>query len=62
LLEAISPACIKEITDVALQALHYDFATKGSKIIELGWRSIKGNFSDEEVELMEELPELKKGG
>ncbi|MEO8254928.1 MAG: DNA topoisomerase, partial [Flavobacterium sp.] len=61
LLEAISQSCIKEITDVALQALHYDFTTKGCKIIEPGWRSIRGNFSDEEAELMEELPELKKG-
>ncbi|RUT70253.1 type IA DNA topoisomerase [Flavobacterium cupreum] len=61
LLEALSQSCIKEITDVALQALHYDFTIKGCKIIEPGWRSIKGSFSDEEVELMEELPELKKG-
>ena len=29
--EALSQACIKEITDVALQSLHYDFTTKGCK-------------------------------
>ncbi|HEU4495701.1 MAG TPA: DNA topoisomerase 3 [Flavobacterium sp.] len=60
LLEAISQACIKEITDVALQALHYDFMAKGCKILEAGWRSIKGNFSDD-AEVLQDLPELKKG-
>jgi DNA topoisomerase-3 len=44
LLEALSQACIKEITDVGLQALHYDFTAKGCKVIEAGWRSIKGSF------------------
>ena len=61
LLEALSQACIKEITDVALQALHYDFTTKGCKIIEPGWRSIKGNFSDDDTEPVQDLPELNKG-
>lgn len=61
LLEALSQACTKEITDVTLQALHYDFAMKGSKIIEAGWRGIKRNFSDEESEPVQELPELKSG-
>ena len=61
LLEALSQACIKEITDVALQSLHYDFTTKGCKIIEPGWRSIKGNFSDDDTEPVQDLPELKKG-
>lgn len=61
LLEAISGACTKEITDVALEALHYDFALKGCKILEPGWRSIKGYFSDEDTEPVQNLPELKKG-
>ena len=61
LLEALSQACIKEITDVALQSLHYDFTAKGCKIIEPGWRSIKGNFSDDDTEPVQDLPELKKG-
>ncbi|OPC21583.1 DNA topoisomerase III [Elizabethkingia meningoseptica] len=61
LLEALSQACIKEITDVSLQVLHYDFATKGCKIIEAGWRGIKGSFSDEDTEPIQDLPELKKG-
>ncbi len=61
LLEAISEACIKEITDIGMQVLHYDFGTKGCKIIEPGWRSIKGSFTDDEDEALEELPDLEKG-
>ncbi|MNF44720.1 DNA topoisomerase 3 [compost metagenome] len=60
LLEAISQACTKEITDITLQVLHYDFALKGCEILELGWRSIKGSFSDDDAELLQELPKLKK--
>lgn len=33
---------------------------KGCKILESGWRSIKGSFSDDDVELLQELPKLKK--
>jgi DNA topoisomerase-3 len=61
LLEAISQACTKEITDITLQALHYDFVLKGCKLLEPGWRSIKGSFSDDDTESVQELPELKKG-
>jgi DNA topoisomerase-3 len=60
LLEAISGACTKEITDITLQALHHDFALKGCKILELGWRNIKGSVSDDHTEPLQELPELKK--
>ena len=61
LLEAISQACVKEITDVSLQVLHYDFTAKGCKIQEAGWRSIKGSFTDDGEEPVQELPELHKG-
>ncbi|GAE64113.1 DNA topoisomerase 3 [Chryseobacterium indologenes] len=61
LLEAISQACVKEITDVSLQVMHYDFAAKGCKIQEAGWRSIKGSFTDDGEEPVQELPELQKG-
>ncbi|MGJ1415177.1 DNA topoisomerase 3 [Sphingobacterium multivorum] len=61
LLEALSPACIKELTDVGIQVLHYDFTTKGCKIMEAGWRGIKGSFSDDDTEPVQDLPELKKG-
>lgn len=59
LLEAVSPVCIKEITDVVFQVIHYDFELKGIKIIDVGWRAIKGSFSDEEKDPIQDLPELK---
>lgn len=61
LLEALSNACIKEIIDVDLQVLHYDFTTRGCKILEPGWRAIKGNFSEVDVEVIQDLPELNEG-
>jgi len=61
LLEALSGICIKEITDIGLQALHYDFTAKGCKITEAGWRSIKGSFFDADTETVQDLPKLKKG-
>ncbi len=60
LLESISQACTKEITDITLQVLHYDFGLKGCKILEPGWRFIKGSFFDDDAESMQELPNLKK--
>jgi len=60
LLEALSQACTKEITDVNLQALHYDFTAKGCKVLEAGWRSIRGSFSDDDTEVLQDLPELNK--
>lgn len=61
LLEALSPACTKEITGIGLQALHYDFTLKGCKILEAGWRGIKEKFMDEDSEPVQELPELTVG-
>lgn len=60
LLEALSQSCIKEITNVNLQVLHTDFTTKGCRILEPGWRGIKGNFLDDAAEIVQDLPELKK--
>lgn len=59
LLEAISQACTKEITEITLEVMHYEFTMKGCKIQESGWRSIRGSFSNEDSE-PQELPELKK--
>ncbi|CAM2858751.1 DNA topoisomerase III [Chryseobacterium flavum] len=61
LLEALSQACSKEVTDITLQAVHYDFMLKGCKILEAGWRGIKGNFTEEDSEPAQELPDLKVG-
>lgn len=61
LLEALSPACSKEITNIELQALHYDFTLKGCKILEAGWRGIRKKFTEEDSEPIQELPELEVG-
>lgn len=61
LLEALSHTCSKEITDIVLQVLHYDFALKGCKILKPGWRAIRGNFTGEDNEPVQELPELQVG-
>lgn len=61
LLEALSPSCVKEITEVTLQVSHYNFTVKGCKILEPGWRTIKGNFTDDDAEALQELPAFKAG-
>lgn len=61
LLETVSNACNKQITDINLQVLHYDFTVKGGTILDSGWRSIKGNFTDEDSSPIADLPELKMG-
>lgn len=60
LLEVVSQPCIKEITDVGLQVLHFDFAVQGCKILQRGWRNIAGISSDD-FETVEELPEVREG-
>lgn len=60
LLEAVSEACVKEVTQITLEVLHYDFVLKGCRILEPGWLSIKGSFFEYD-EFVEELPELKQG-
>ena len=61
LLEAVSYPCSKAITGITLQASHYDFALKGVKILETGWRAIRGNFTAADHGLIQELPPLKPG-
>ena len=61
LLEAISHPCSKEITEITLQASHYDFGLKGGKILEAGWRAIRGAFTEADRVPICELPQLKVG-
>ncbi|WP_426478097.1 DNA topoisomerase 3 [Chryseobacterium sp. CBSDS_008] len=66
LLESISHACTKQVSHIMIKVHHYEFQIKGSKILEKGWRAIKGILSDNEnsntVEAnLTELPELKIG-
>ena len=61
LLESVSPICTKELTDILMQALHYDFEMKGSVVLVPGWRAVKGSFSDEDTESLQRLPDMKNG-
>lgn len=61
MIESVSQPCIKELTHYELVAGHYDFILKGCKVIEAGWRGIKGTFTEEGQEPLQQLPELKAG-
>ena len=61
LIEAVSYVCTKELTDVTLEVVHSEFKLRGCKILEPGWRSVKGSFIDQDNNLMQHLPELKAG-
>lgn len=61
LLEAISEACTKEVTQISLEVLHYVFISKGIRVINPGWRIMKGHFSEDENNELQELPHVLKG-
>jgi len=61
LLESLCPSCSREITDVGIEVLDWDFTIKGSKITDLGWHAIRNTFSEDETEVMQDLPELNPG-
>ncbi|PUV24628.1 type IA DNA topoisomerase [Sphingobacterium athyrii] len=60
-LESISPACYREITEVKLTVLHYEFALKSINITSAGWKLIAGNFEEEGEHMIIDLPHLEKG-
>ena len=57
LLEAFSPHCVKEMTEVALSAGGEIFTLKGAVVKSAGWRAVRGE-PEEEVEEAT-LPELQ---
>ncbi|MGE8535762.1 MAG: DNA topoisomerase 3 [Chryseobacterium sp.] len=65
LLESLSHACTKQVSQIIIKVHHYEFQIKGLKILNKGWRAIKGILSDNEIpdnaEALTELPELKIG-
>lgn len=66
LLESLSHTCIKQVTQIQIKVHHYEFQIKGSKILNQGWRAIKGILTDNENsdnknEVLTELPEFKTG-
>lgn len=61
LLEAVSPVCHREITDIKISVLHYDFNLKVIKINSAGWKVINGNFEQEGDDLVTDFPDVQKG-
>lgn len=70
LLESLSHACTKQVSQIMIKVHHYEFQIKGSKILNTGWRAIKGILSGNDNtndiangshEILTELPELKVG-
>ncbi|ASK32336.1 DNA topoisomerase III [Chryseobacterium sp. T16E-39] len=66
LLESLSHACTKQVSHITIKVHHYEFQIKGLKILNKGWRVIKGILSDNENsnnknEALTELPEFKIG-
>lgn len=61
LLEAVSPACHREITEVKISALHFDFIAKAIRITRPGWKFINGNFEEEGEDLTNDFPDLREG-
>ncbi|EFK36152.1 MULTISPECIES: type IA DNA topoisomerase [Chryseobacterium] len=61
LLESISPPCHREITDIRISALHYDFKLKAIRITSAGWKLINGNFEVEGEDLVTDFPDLQTG-
>ncbi len=61
LLESISPPCHREITDIRISALHYDFKLKAIRITSVGWKLINGNFEAEGEDLVTDFPDLQTG-
>lgn len=59
-LESISPACYREITDIKLAVLHYEFALKSIHITSAGWKLVAGNFEEEGEHVIMDLPHLEK--
>ncbi|OPB94556.1 DNA topoisomerase [Elizabethkingia ursingii] len=60
-LESISNPCIKEATRIKLEALHYDFYLNGLKLLEKGWREVKGSYFGKEQDFIIDFPDLKTG-
>lgn len=61
LLESVSPACYREITDIKIAVLHYNFKLKAIRITSAGWKLINGNFEQEGEELVTDFPDLQTG-
>ncbi|MFD2965801.1 type IA DNA topoisomerase [Sphingobacterium bambusae] len=60
MLEALATLCVKEHSQVELQAANHAFIAKGSRMIQQGWRAVRGIFSEDD-QPNESLPEFSEG-
>ncbi|MDM1353235.1 MULTISPECIES: type IA DNA topoisomerase [Myroides] len=58
--ETVFEPCVKKQTEVILNVLDYEFSFKSSSIMELGWREVRKELSNND-EVIIDLPELKQG-
>lgn len=60
LLEALCEPCQKQAHAVRLEAHHHDFFVRGSRIVQPGWRAVRGSQSEGDEDLVD-LPMLREG-
>ncbi|MDM1529096.1 type IA DNA topoisomerase [Myroides odoratimimus] len=58
--ETVFEPCVKKQTEVTLNVLDYEFSFKTSSIMELGWREVRKELSNND-EVVIDLPEFKQG-
>ncbi|WP_121967272.1 type IA DNA topoisomerase [Myroides sp. N17-2] len=58
--ESVSEPCYKQQTEVSLTVFDFEFSFKSTSIVELGWREIRKELSNDD-EVIIELPDLKQG-
>ena len=61
LLEAVSEACTKKVTEVILEVSGTTFISKGIEVLVQGWRAVKGRYDDAESASLQVLPEIVVG-
>lgn len=70
MIEAFSPVCVADVTNVVIEAEGAEFQTRGRKIVSQGWKAVSGGPSEEDVDLkdideielsMRPLPLMREG-
>lgn len=61
MVEAFSPACLKEITSVRMECAGIPFEVRGTVVTSAGWRKVWGEPEERTEEDAAALPELAEG-
>ena len=61
MVEAFSPACLKEITSVRMECAGIPFEVRGTVVTSAGWRKVWGELEERTEEDAAALPELAEG-